>query len=158
MRPGYRSCLCRVVSATGKGVAAQDTPQSFSDSPNNAVLNDCLYRVSRTGRIETTGRREQRRNKIFVAADQCNENTGREALFLFRCHDQDACEDTKLATVSVIRSGELREKSGRTVKTISVSGGYTPRFCRNDSLTIRLIRFLVTAPFTFLLMLMPMRL
>lgn len=139
-------------------MAAQDAPQSFSDSPKNAVLSDCLYRVSRTGRIETTGRRKQRRKKIFVAADQCNEGAGRQALLLFGCHDQCACEDTKLATVSVIRSGELREKSGRTVMTISASGGYTPRFSRNDSLTIRLIRFLVTAPFTFLLMLMPMRL
>jgi hypothetical protein len=66
--------------------------------------------------------------------------------------------DIRLFTAWTIRSGELSEKSGRTATTISAFSGYTSLLRRNDSLNIRLIRFLTTAPFTFLLTLMPIRL
>lgn len=66
--------------------------------------------------------------------------------------------DTRCFTAWFIRYGELSEKSGRTATTISAFPGYKSLLRRNDSLNIRLIRFLTTAPFTFLLTLMPIRL
>ena len=74
-----------------------------------------------------------------------------------RTHQQDPGKPVKAETALRTARIPCKEKSGRTVKTISLAWGKTSRWRRKVSRTIRLMRFLRTAFPTFLGTLIPNR-
>lgn len=121
------SCLSpysgRVISAVGERMAPQYTPQTFSDSTQGTVLVDCLDCVCRTGRMETTGRKKHRREQVSISPDQGYKHVGEQGGLASCVHVYIDCEDIRSVTACVIRFGELSEKSGRMVMTISALPG-----------------------------------
>ena len=59
-----------IVAAATEGVAPQKPPTGEEQSPENAILADCLDGILGAGRGKTAGRRQQRGEIAFICAQQ----------------------------------------------------------------------------------------
>ena len=148
----------RIISAPGKGVTSQYPANAQISASHDPIFFYNLNSVGGTGWVETTTGRKKWGYKILISFQESNKETLRQPLHLsFKFHEIKILRE-KEATALQISLGWDSENPGRTAKTISIDCGYCSGCNRKDSLTIRLMRFLLTAPRIFRCTLIPSRL
>lgn len=133
----------RVVTTPAEGIATEHPPTSQPNTLAYAVLAHGLHGVFCAGWGETTGRRKQRRKKTFITMQQGHQSPARPTPWrawapmvlakvgplglaggdrFARIHAVPPCCKT-LATSCSSTMRVSKQKSGRTVMTISLAGG-----------------------------------
>ena len=112
--------------------------------PNMLEQNDSWEATGEKCNIDTLGSRKEAGSWVF------------EVFGLLFSFDHFFTDMRRLTAVSTA-DGEFNAKPGRTTTTTSAFWGYFPLFKRNDSRSILFIRFLLTEPFIFPLILIPSR-
>ncbi len=126
-------------------------------TPQNPIFLYNLNGVGGTGRVKTTTGRKEWRYKVLISFQESNKEGLQQPLHLSVMLHEVKILREKEATALQISLGLDSENPGRTAKTISIECGYCSGCNRKDSLTIRLIRFLLTAPRIFRCTLIPSR-
>lgn len=70
--PPPRVLVNRIISAGAEWVASQDSLHPEQNATQYAVFRNRFHCIFRTGRCEPAMWRQQRRNRVFITAYQCN--------------------------------------------------------------------------------------